>query len=567
MKSATDRNSRIAFRFLVVGAIFMGTIVQTNVGQASIGIDPSVTELGLFFRENFEIGSMPTAFIAHSNPTDEKSRLICTDIDDKNCTDASHISGGSNWDICNENSKVACVAEFWAVDPKGQKTFGEFVKSLPRDPRYVMSENVAANLPQSNGVGAVWKVPGVLNSAQKESYFVGVRSETGVNKIPGEKGSSYKFDLSSLVVAIIPVEEVFGSFPLLTISKSDVTGEIGSNESSSRDGQKCAVSDVNMCASIKQFPEGYRFGVTIRVGEKLKGWYHGRLSFPQIITKDWKTGQQISIEAEPVKISSLDFVVPNAQIPQKIREFIAGKRLGRKGDGVSRTQIVERLASTNALEILPAFTDSFNDKATSTDSYWSFKTLSNENLGEIGKCSDNSGSLAGLVTTNSLTYSDGPPSFDKESGSLTYKVASPHFDANGAVARGSYDLVIRADVARCIYGFSKAPIRAEVSITSSDGSTQEIASELLSEKDGWFSLSAKNFTYSAPTLKVKLTQEKPQEVVVEKKPEADKPVEQVAATVKLATAKKSISITCAKGKINKKITGVNPKCPSGYRKK
>ena len=568
MNSMTKSGSRIVFKLLVIAAIFIGTIVQTNVSEAATSIDPAVSELGLYFKENFDIGSMPTAYFAQRDPKDEKTWLICTNIDDKNCTDAPLISGASNWDICNEKSNVACVAEVWAVDSKNQKISGEFVKSLPNDPRYAMSENVAANLPQSNGVGSVWKIPGVLNSAQKDTYFVGVRSQSGVSKIQGEKGSSQKFGLSNLAVAILPVEEVAGRFPLLTISEATSGGGgIGSNEGASRDGNKCIVSDVTICESIRQFPEGYRFGITIRVGEKQQGWYHGRLSFPEILTKDWKTGQQISIEAEPVKISSLDFVVPNAEIPQKIREFVNGKRLGTKGDGLTRTQIVENLSSKNALELLPVFAPSFKDKATSTDSYWSFKTINNENFNEIGKCSDNTGSLAGLVTTNSLTYSDGPPSFDKETGSLTYKVASPHFEANGDVARGSYDLVLRADVARCIYGFSKAPIRAEISITSSDGSTQEIASEMLSEKDGWFYLSAKNFTFSSPTLKVKLTQEKTKEVVVETKVESAKPVEVVAVSVKPVIAKKSHSIVCSKGKVTKRVSGVNPKCPSGFRKK
>jgi hypothetical protein len=184
------------------------------------------------------------------------------------------------------------------------------------------------------------------------------------------------------------------------------------------------------------------------------------------------------------------------------------------------------------MELMNAFLPAIGDKATKTASYWSYKALNSWNQPAIQKCSDGTGELAGVVTTNALTYSSGPPTFDQDSGSLIYKVASPHFEANGDVARGSYDLALRADVARCMYGFSKAPIRAEISITSSDGSTQEIASEMLIEKDGWFYLSAKNFTFSSPTLKVKLMQDKPKEVVVETKPEVAKPAEEVAVAVK-----------------------------------
>jgi hypothetical protein len=38
------------------------------------------------------------------------------------------------------------------------------------------------------------------------------------------------------------------------------------------------------------------------------------------------------------------------------------------------------------------------------------------------------------------------------------------------------------------------------------------------------------------------------------------------ATSKPAAAKKG-TITCVKGKISKKVTAVNPKCPTGYKKK
>jgi hypothetical protein len=41
----------------------------------------------------------------------------------------------------------------------------------------------------------------------------------------------------------------------------------------------------------------------------------------------------------------------------------------------------------------------------------------------------------------------------------------------------------------------------------------------------------------------------------------------VASAPAKAIAKKSISITCVKGKTSKKVTGVNPKCPTGYKKK
>jgi hypothetical protein len=99
---------------------------------------------------------------------------------------------------------------------------------------------------------------------------------------------------------------------------------------------------------------------------------------------------------------------------------------------------------------------------------------------------------------------------------------------------------------------------ASVEVVSADNSAQ-IATVLVSENKstGFIKLQANNFTFSAPTIKVKLMQDKP---IVPAKSEA-------SAAPKSSVAKKVITITCAKGKITKKFSGANPKCPSGYKKK
>jgi hypothetical protein len=71
-------------------------------------------------------------------------------------------------------------------------------------------------------------------------------------------------------------------------------------------------------------------------------------------------------------------------------------------------------------------------------------------------------------------------------------------------------------------------------------------------------MSAKGFTYSAPTIKVKLSQDVPAPA-----PSATPTPSPIA---KPAAAKKT-SITCVKGKTSKKVTAVNPKCPTGFKKK
>jgi hypothetical protein len=141
-----------------------------------------------------------------------------------------------------------------------------------------------------------------------------------------------------------------------------------------------------------------------------------------------------------------------------------------------------------------------------------------------------------VVTTNSLVYSAGPPSYNQQTQTLDYQLTSTHLNADGTEAIGTYDLVLKSEVARCIYGFSNAPIRATISIFGANGENK-VATTVINEKNGWLYLSANGFTYSSPLIKVKLTQAKNQKY----------------------------SISCVKKKVTKKVTGTKPKCPKGFK--
>ena len=141
-------------------------------------------------------------------------------------------------------------------------------------------------------------------------------------------------------------------------------------------------------------------------------------------------------------------------------------------------------------------------------------------------------------------------------------MASPHFDSQGKLQIGTYDLAIRSDVARCLYSFTDAPVQASLSIVYADGGEGQKATTVVSEKSGWLTLSAKGFTYSSPTVKVKLTQEKASTPVVTA---TSSPTATPSTSIVPTTSKKK-SITCVKGQLSKKVVAVSPKCPKGYKK-
>jgi hypothetical protein len=187
--------------------------------------------------------------------------------------------------------------------------------------------------------------------------------------------------------------------------------------------------------------------------------------------------------------------------------------------------------------------------------------------------------LIGMVTTNALTYESGPPKF--EDGFLNYKVAGVHSNPDGSDFIGKYDLVMDGAIARCLYGFgAKVPISATVSIVSTDAGSR-VQSTFFKDDDKWIRLGAYGFTFSSPTLKIKLAQggaagpASPSEPVkaAVKEDSAPTPKQEVAASSTTTTSavgvKKIVtkSISCVKGKITRKISGTNPKCPSGFKKK
>ena len=130
---------------------------------------------------------------------------------------------------------------------------------------------------------------------------------------------------------------------------------------------------------------------------------------------------------------------------------------------------------------------------------------------------------------------------------------------------------MNADSAKCIYGFTDAPIQASVSVSTEAGEESNISTELVSVQNGWMNLSANNFTFSAPTIRIKLSQEKAAakpapSASASASPSASASASPVAvAQSKVAPSK--ISITCVNGSKKKIVTGTKPLCPAGYKKK
>jgi hypothetical protein len=219
-----------------------------------------------------------------------------------------------------------------------------------------------------------------------------------------------------------------------------------------------------------------------------------------------------------------------------------------------------------AFDIIDSWKDVAKDTAAGTVTTWSASTVK---FGMGSFCLADTSKLLGVVTTNAMVYEGTAPAF--ENGTLNYRVGGMHYNPDGkSEFQGTYDLVMRKDTAQCLYGFTDAPITATVTVVEA-GKEQRIETSSLQElgsgANKWLKLSARGFTFSSPTLKIKLNQDKPVVAAPSPAPSQATSTQSAAAAPAVKAPAKRVSITCVKGKLTRKVAGVAPKCPAGFKKK
>ncbi len=177
-------------------------------------------------------------------------------------------------------------------------------------------------------------------------------------------------------------------------------------------------------------------------------------------------------------------------------------------------------------------------------------SLESRDLSQTLKSCPSTFGIAGIMSSNATAVEITPPTLDKATQTLKYRVAAPHLKQNGELNSGFYRLQLNPQVAKCIWGENLLGAKAEVSIVNDDGEVQVTTSTFsFNDKAAIFEVSG--FHYSAGSINIKLLV-----------PSAVKPTTRPAAT-----SSKTATITCIKGKVIKKFTAVKPKCPAGYKKK
>jgi hypothetical protein len=477
---------------------------------------------------------------------------VCSSLSDPKCADPNAVyEYFTRLGPCENVSDIDCIEEIIAeIDSK--TITGEFIEFFPSKNKTTYQEDSEVFLPKAKS-GSIWEFPTLYNSAG-EKYFVNVA-------LGGTKArKSTEFEPNSLVISMFGVEAISiknrigrdglsddGSSYVLETQRDDgskTLGAIGIYGPYEDEPVNCVMSGDGKCLNRKALPDGVGFQITLRLSKSPSGWFHGRIKDPNIGLKKIpdRTGYKLLISGKSLQVPAVGFSSPWAELTKEFQDkYLNGGFGDWLGCRWCSTNPLEATTTSNpppsgtgSIEELVAWLPRLSDKSSADINTWSIRTLDSNEMNGADKCFTKVSQLNGLVTSNSTVYSAGPPKYD--GSSLNYQVASPHLMSNGAVAKGSYTLLIRSDVARCVYGFTAAPIKASISVIN-DGGIKSVATTTVLEKNDWLKLSAFNFTFSAPMIKINLSQSKNQKH----------------------------TITCTKSKLVKKVSGIKPKCPTGFK--
>lgn len=525
----------------------------------------------LYIGDNTTLNREPSTLYAEEERVGNTNPISyhCATVESEKCVELKRIQASAFLQPCSPKIVTNCIESFYAIDQVGNRVDAVSPINYPVSSKWDYEGNDLINLP-TGGTPTVWKIPGIKHGGGNNDYMVQAFTVSGISKPAREKITSEKFQLERLVVNIAPVTLVTGQYgenTAIDYTEAPEKTPRGVIHNSIDEWRYCAMVGNGTCQKRQAFPEDVRFGVKIRLQKKIAGWLHGRIYNPDatIITSPTNS-QTIEVAALPIRVPIVGEWYRWSELTPAIQKYVLdGKVIGGQGRFTDKNlasgnfQEMVGTSGEQSFEALSLWLPQIKDRASANPSTWTFYNLGEGELADASRCISGATDLVGMVTTNASVYAAGTPSFNAGNQSLDYKVMAPHFTSKGEVFKGTYDLRIRSEVARCIYGFSSAPIQASISVLSEDGTMQR-ATQTVNEDKGWLSLSAKGFTYSSPTIQVILSQSEP---VITPAPEV------TTQATPLPTPRK-ISIICAKsssrGTVKKRVIAVRPLCPVGYKK-
>ncbi|CAB4340464.1 MAG: hypothetical protein F2851_04660 [Actinobacteria bacterium] len=477
---------------------------------------------------------------------------ICDSLEATDCKrpEIKVLTFASVFTKCLNDTDTDCIDSFSIKNEDGSVISAKFQRNWVPAP--VFKGDKSKFLPTGYGPSS-WTLTNDEGKLETYALSVGVNGNLDLSRNPN------KSNFESFFAAVQPIKEILGTEyegPVVNVTKRGVGESRGWNTKFIEKG--CQIAEKGLCGYRMPFDLEKTIVLKVRLSQPVQGWLHGRMKDADIAMKTAADNSQVvEISAKPLSVPSIYGWAKWGELPQKLKDLYpvgAGGTTRDFGDFTttdlsSRTLLTMSMVSGDAaINEMNLWLPLLNDKAAAMRTFWVAQTIRGELPFDSQNCVRGKG-FTGVIGTNAAVYSDGPPRFDQAEQSLNYTVGASHLDTKGDLFKGYYQLNLRSDVARCLYGFGSAPIQAKIEVSSSDG-TPSVATTVITEKDSWLKMTAAGFTFSTPKIKVKLSQE------AEATPAAS-PTPLIEKT----------TISCVKGKASKKVTALKPKCPTGFKKK
>lgn len=521
--------------------------LMTNPSEVFQAMQPSESARGIIFVENME-SLYSVGYIRYTNSPEKNSSgamLSYTERDWKLCQSWSeeaclkvykpNLNGYVVLGSCLDKNELGCVESLKVADPSGKDLQLSLIGSSP---------SIVTDIPEDRVLGIPRSSARPIFRDKNGRLYI-VRASMHVTFPPGSRSKP----ILTFSADVTPVSKMFISeitAPKAKVLPNNVNGFGIVSVVPTR--EECIAIDEGICFKALKADQDNEYTLKVRVPNGVSGWMNGRLVDPKFnLTEVNSSSQEITVTAKPAKMPIAGGWATYSQLPENLlmdlypssRSIFEQRQSGYFVPGPSQ--------GDQGFKEYAAWAPYMKERAITTVTNWSFATQVNS--GQL-YCVKSGNEIAGVVASNASVYSSRPPAWDAENATLTYQVASPHFDENGKENVGTYTLAIAASTIRCLYNQSTLPPSATVSI-GYGSEVVTVATVTIKADSGWVYFSANGFHYSSPTIKVKFA--KPTKVAGTSSGPALGPNGQLIQW-------------CAKGYAKKKVMGTNPVCPKGYKK-
>ena len=423
---------------------------------------------------------------------DGTSQRTCETISDPECSSSKvdYIGSDAILKVCASSSDNNCVVRLEMAGEDGILHQASFIRNT-------IGMNFAANASRGY-MGAttpsLWSLPQVPSASGTTDYAVIVRADTRMDWQDG------RFKTYGFIASVRPYRAKTGNYesPYQFTTKQDFNGKPGTGLGGGGHNYECAWAEKGTCGVLQDFAPNTRVKLTVRITSEVGGWFNGRIKDPIISVAQPRSGvNEITVDAAPAEVQRMLYQTSLENLTRTERSWAGGAGSIDKG-------FVQwaRASDPQAFRFLNYFRNKVQDKTVGVNTFWNFASSGSQSS---NSCLGDTSKVLGIVTTNSMAYNGGAPQF--KNGFLNYEVAGLHYQPDGTTkVQGTYDLVMRSEVARCLYRFSRAPLSATISVTGTGDKT--IATTVVSEKNGWLKMAAYGFTFSKKVIKVKITKAK-----------------------------------------------------------